>query len=547
MKIKKIEFVDSPNRNLVFWFFSIFTALGLFLSKMNPFSNTLYTYTQEETGFIGMMGQIKNAEYYEQSLLSFLGAPDTIRETYSSQVAEHSWLGGLFDTYKILAYLFVVAFAILVIGVVLTFFKKIRKIGVVASAVASVVLIVSSIMTIITVSGAKKNVIEPTVTDNGVVVINHYFEIKAPTAAWLVLLFAVCVLVSALSILGVFKAIKNISRSKEELAVINTIERIKAIDNRVSALGLQVATLENKKNAEKYALRVAAMNEEIATLKEEKASIIASNKEASLEDMDGNLVLDIKNLSIRFGGLKAVDDLSFDIKEKEIYGLIGPNGAGKTTVFNCITQFYHPNEGTVLFRTNKGNVENLVGQKSHNIIHKGLVRTFQNVELTKTLSIIDNVMMGAHIRFKSDLLSVMLHLPNAYKEENALRAKAEDILKTLGLYEIKDMFVAGQPYGIMKKVELARTLMSDPKLIILDEPAAGLNDSETIALIDVVKTIRDEYDCAILLVEHDMRFVNNVCDRICAICFGKLLAIGTPEEIQKNEAVQEAYLGKADD
>jgi len=263
--------------------------------------------------------------------------------------------------------------------------------------------------------------------------------------------------------------------------------------------------------------------------------------------MSGDLVLDIKNLSIRFGGLKAVDNLSFDIKEKEIYGLIGPNGAGKTTVFNCITQFYHPNEGTVLFRTNKGNVENLVGQKSHNIIQKGLVRTFQNVELTKTLSIIDNVMMGAHIRFKSDLLSVMLHLPNAYKEENALRAKAEDILKSLGLYEIKDMFVAGQPYGVMKKVELARTLMSDPKLIILDEPAAGLNDSETIGLIDIIKTIRDEYGCAILLVEHDMRFVNNVCDRICAICFGKLLAIGTPEEIQKNEAVQEAYLGKADD
>ncbi|MBR5773705.1 MAG: ABC transporter ATP-binding protein [Clostridia bacterium] len=263
--------------------------------------------------------------------------------------------------------------------------------------------------------------------------------------------------------------------------------------------------------------------------------------------MDGDLVLDIKNLSIRFGGLKAVDDLSFDIKEREIYGLIGPNGAGKTTVFNCITQFYHPNEGTVLFRTNKGNVENLVGQKSHNIISKGLVRTFQNVELTKTLSIVDNVMMGAHIRFKSDLLSVALHLPNAYKEEEALRAKAEDILKSLGLYEIKDMYVAGQPYGVMKKVELARTLMSDPKLIILDEPAAGLNDSETIGLIDIIKTIRDEYDCAILLVEHDMRFVNNVCDRICAICFGKLLAIGTPEEIQKNEAVQEAYLGKADD
>ena len=545
MRTKKIEFVDSPNRNLVFWFFSIFTALGLFLAKMNPFSHTLYSYTQKDTGFVGMAGQIKDVKYYEQGLLNFLTSPDSIKEEYSSQLAEHSWLGGLFDTYKILTFVFVVAFAVLIVGVILTFFKKIRKIGVVASAIASIGLIVGSIWTIIVVGGAKKNVIEPSVSADGLT--KSFFEIKAPTVAWLIIIFAACVFVSALSILGVFKAIKNMGRSKEETALISTIERIKTIDNRVSALGLQVATLESKKNAEKYALRVAAMNEEIATLKEEKANIIASNKADSLEDMSGDLVLDIKNLSIRFGGLKAVDDLSFDIKEKEIYGLIGPNGAGKTTVFNCITQFYHPNEGTVLFRTNKGNVENLVGQKSHNIISKGLVRTFQNVELTKTLSIIDNVMMGAHIRFKSDLLSVMLHLPNAYKEENALRAKAEDILKTLGLYEIKDMFVAGQPYGVMKKVELARTLMSDPKLIILDEPAAGLNDSETIALIDVVKTIRDEYDCAILLVEHDMRFVNNVCDRICAICFGKLLAIGTPEEIQKNEAVQEAYLGKADD
>ena len=546
MKTKRLEFVDSPNRNLVFWFFSIFTALGLFLAKMNPFSHTLYSYTEKASIFVGMPGTVYDVKHYEQSLLNFLTSPNTIKEEYASQMTEHSWLSGLFDTYNLLAYLFVIAFAILIVGIILTFFKKIRKVGVVASAVASIVLVVGSIWTIIVVGGAKKVVIEPTVISaDGLT--KSFFEIKAPTVAWLVLIFAVCVFISALSLLGVFKAIKNMGRSKEETALISTIERIKTIDNRVSALGLQVSTLESKKNAEKYALRVAAMNEEIAALKEEKANIIASNKEASLEDMSGDLVLDIKNLSIRFGGLKAVDDLSFDIKEKEIYGLIGPNGAGKTTVFNCITQFYHPNEGTVLFRTNKGNVENLVGQKSHNIISKGLVRTFQNVELTKTLSIIDNVMMGAHIRFKSDLLSVMLHLPNAYKEENALRAKAEDILKTLGLYEIKDMFVAGQPYGVMKKVELARTLMSDPKLIILDEPAAGLNDSETMALIDVVKTIRDEYDCAILLVEHDMRFVNNVCDRICAICFGKLLAIGTPEEIQKNEAVQEAYLGKADD
>ena len=544
MKTKRIEFVESPNRNLVFWFFSIFTALGLFISQMNPLSHIFYAYSEKASDFIGQPGKLLWTKDYIKSLFDFISNPASLSEQFAEYVAEYDWLPGMFATYKTIAYVLTIAFVVLIIGIVLTFFKKIRPVGVVASVISSIGLMVGSIWTIAMVAAAKKNEIVPVAVDKK---ISNYFELKAPSAAWLVLLFAICVFIAGLSLLGIFKAIRGAGRSKDEAELVSTIERIKVIDNRVSALGLQASTLESKKNAEKYALRVAAINEEIATLKEEKEAIIASNKEKSLEDMSGDLVLDIKNLSIRFGGLKAVDDLSFDIKEKEIYGLIGPNGAGKTTVFNCITQFYHPNEGTVLFRTNKGNVENLVGQKSHNIISKGLVRTFQNVELTKTLSIIDNVMMGAHIRFKSDLLSVMLHLPNAYKEENALRAKAEDILKSLGLYEIKDMFVAGQPYGVMKKVELARTLMSDPKLIILDEPAAGLNDSETIGLIDIIKTIRDEYGCAILLVEHDMRFVNNVCDRICAICFGKLLAIGTPEEIQKNEAVQEAYLGKADD
>ena len=544
MKTKRIEFVESPNRNLVFWFFSIFTALGLFIARMNPLSHIFYAYSEKASDFIGQPGKILWTKDYIKSLFDFISNPASLNEQFSEYVAEYDWLSGMFATYKTIAYVLTAAFIVLIIGVVLSFFKKLRPAGVLISVISSIGLIVGSIWTIVMVSAARKNEIVPVEVSKKV---SDYFELRAPSAAWLVLLFAICVFIAGLSLLGIFKAIKSAGRSSEETALISTIERIKAIDNRVSALGLQAATFEAKKNAEKYALRVAAINEEIATLKEEKETIIASNKEKSLGEMSGDLVLDIKNLSIRFGGLKAVDDLSFDIKEKEIYGLIGPNGAGKTTVFNCITQFYHPNEGTVLFRTNKGNVENLVGQKSHNIIQKGLVRTFQNVELTKTLSIIDNVMMGAHIRFKSDLMSVMLHLPNAYKEENALRAKAEDILKSLGLYEIKDMFVAGQPYGVMKKVELARTLMSDPKLIILDEPAAGLNDSETIGLIDIIKTIRDEYGCAILLVEHDMRFVNNVCDRICAICFGKLLAIGTPEEIQKNEAVQEAYLGKADD
>ena len=260
-----------------------------------------------------------------------------------------------------------------------------------------------------------------------------------------------------------------------------------------------------------------------------------------------NEVLKIENLSIAFGGLKAVDNLSFEIKKNEIFGLIGPNGAGKTTVFNCITQFYKPNDGKILFRTKEGSETNLVDHKVHEIIKLGLVRTFQNVELIRELSILDNVLIGAHIDFKATILEQALRLPRARKEEKALRAEAEEILKRLGIWERKDMLVFGQPYGILKKVEMARTLMCRPSLIILDEPAAGLNDVETLQLAQLIRTIRDEFDCAVLLVEHDMRLVMDVCDRICAISFGKFLAKDTAKEIQKNKAVQEAYLGSSEE
>ena len=260
--------------------------------------------------------------------------------------------------------------------------------------------------------------------------------------------------------------------------------------------------------------------------------------------LDQNTVLAIEGLSIQFGGLKAVDDLSFAIKENEIFGLIGPNGAGKTTVFNCITQFYRPNAGKVLFRTKSGEVEDLVGQKVHDIIGKGLVRTFQNVELINELSILDNVLVGAHIDFKAGGLAQTLRLRKAKAEEKLYRRKAEEILEHLGLMDLKDSLAGGQSYGIRKTVEFARALMCDPKLIILDEPAAGLNDTETLQLAQTIREIRDAHNCTILLVEHDMRLVMSICDRICAISFGKFLASGTPEEIQSNPVVQEAYLGE---
>ncbi len=274
---------------------------------------------------------------------------------------------------------------------------------------------------------------------------------------------------------------------------------------------------------------------------------MSRKEELSNVTLANDVVLSIEDISIAFGGLKAVDAISFDIKEKEIFGLIGPNGAGKTTLFNCITQFYKPDKGNVIFRSKGNEVINLVNKKPHEIIDKGLVRTFQNVELIKELSVIDNVLVGAHIEFRASLVSQILKLKGAKKEEARLREKAEEVLTFMGLYQIKDQYVAGQPYGVLKKIELARTLMCDPKLIILDEPAAGLNDSETLALTELVKEIRDKFKCAILLVEHDMRFVTDLCDRICAISFGKQICVGTPIEIQANEQVQSAYLGKGDD
>lgn len=254
-------------------------------------------------------------------------------------------------------------------------------------------------------------------------------------------------------------------------------------------------------------------------------------------------VLEVNNLVMNFGGLKAVDELSFSVKEGEIFGLIGPNGAGKTTVFNCVTQFNKPTAGAIYYRNKSGDVINMCKKKVHGVIDTGIVRTFQNVELIWELSVLDNMLIGAHSLYHASFIDHVLHTPKLRREEQVMKQRALNVLERLNLLPYKDVVPFGLPYGILKKIELARTLMVNPRMIILDEPAAGLNDSETEELAETICAIRKDYNCTVFLVEHDMGLVMDICDTVCAISFGKMLAIGTPNDIQNNEVVQEAYLG----
>lgn len=270
-------------------------------------------------------------------------------------------------------------------------------------------------------------------------------------------------------------------------------------------------------------------------------------KVGNAADLPDDVLLSVKGLKMYFGGLKAVDDLTFDVKKGEIFGLIGPNGAGKTTVFNCITRFYDATGGDMYFENKYGEVVDLRNYKVHDIILQGISRTFQNIELVKEISVIENLLVAGTRSYRTGFVAHALGLPILKKEDKIMRQKAMKILKFMGLESYANWLAFGLPYGILKKVEIARALMADAKLIIMDEPAAGLNDSETAELTETIRRIRDEFGLTILLVEHDMGLVMNVCDTVCAISFGQMLAIGTTEEIQKNKAVQEAYLGVEED
>lgn len=261
-------------------------------------------------------------------------------------------------------------------------------------------------------------------------------------------------------------------------------------------------------------------------------------------------ILKVENLSISFGGLKAVDDLSFSVEENSIFGLIGPNGAGKTTVFNCISRFYNSDKGKLVFnkRTEDKQITglNLNHYKVHEVIGLGLSRTFQNIELFKNMTVVDNLMVGLHRKTKGGFVQGGLLTRFVRKEEADKRKKAIEMLEFLGLKGIENQYASSQPYGIQKLIELGRALISEPKLLILDEPAAGMNSTETEALAKLIKRIRDELGVTILLVEHDMSLVMGICEKICAISFGKKIGEGTPEDIRNNPVVQEAYLGKGE-
>ena len=300
------------------------------------------------------------------------------------------------------------------------------------------------------------------------------------------------------------------------------------------------AQLDQRYNA-KIAAKQAALQKKMDALSK---SIAATKQQPQGQDsLPEDVILSVEGLKMYFGGLKAVDDLSFTVKKGEIFGLIGPNGAGKTTVFNCITQFYKPTDGKLLFRTREDEVLRLTDYAVHDIVLRGIARTFQNLEVVKEVSVLDNLLIAATRQYTSSLFTQMFHLPKLGREEKAIRAKADRILEYMDLRAYRDRLAWGLPYGVLKRLEIARALMCNPQLIILDEPAAGLNESETQALAELINRIRKDFDCTILLVEHDMSLVMNVCDHICAISFGKKLAYGTAAQIQASREVQEAYLG----
>ena len=250
-------------------------------------------------------------------------------------------------------------------------------------------------------------------------------------------------------------------------------------------------------------------------------------------------LFEVKNITVAFGGVKALNDVSFGVDKGEIFRIIGPNGAGKSTLFNVISRIYEPSKGEIYFEN-----QNISKTKPHNISKLGIARTFQNLELFENATVLQNLLLGRHIYKRTNILSEVFFTPSARKQEHEYRLKVEEVIDFLDLQHYRDTLINGLPYGVRKNVELARALCTDPKLLLLDEPSSGLTNEETIDLGFWIKDIQSLLGITIIMIEHDMSFVNKVSDRILALNYGKILASGLPEEIKNNADVKQAYMGE---
>lgn len=259
-------------------------------------------------------------------------------------------------------------------------------------------------------------------------------------------------------------------------------------------------------------------------------------------DVDKPPVLDVRNLGIDFGGLRAVDDFSIAIGRTEISGLIGPNGAGKTTVFNLLTNVYQPTRGAILI-----DGKSTAGKLPSEVNRMGIARTFQNIRLFNNMSVIDNVKVGLGNSINENLFDSLFHTPRYRKSEREATERAYDFLKIFDMQDLANVEAGNLPYGAQRRLEILRALATGPKVLLLDEPAAGMNPSETSELMDNIRKIRDEFQIAIVLIEHDMNLVMGLCEGIAVLNFGKIIAKGTPDDIKNNDKVIEAYLGRKEE